>query len=79
MEKNIDPIAQDLSNQPLFGTSCPACRSHRSEMNERSRKTTVMTLPVMNSGLRPCAPTSEMYLEIRQTCTIFSDTKTLTQ
>jgi hypothetical protein len=48
-------------------------------MNERSRKTTVMTLPVMNSGLRPCAPTSEMYLEIRQTCTIFSDTKTLTQ
>lgn len=62
IENNIDPIAQDLSNNPLLGTNCPACRSHRSARNERSRNTTVITLPVMKSGLRPCAPTSDIYL-----------------
>ena len=61
--KKSDSMAHVLSKSPLFGTSWPACRSHRSDRKARSRKTTVMTLPVMNSGFAPSAPTSEMYLE----------------
>lgn len=61
--KKIEAPAQALSNLPLFGTSWPACRSHRSEMIPKSRKTTVTTLPAIKSGFKPWAPTSEMYLK----------------
>lgn len=61
MEAIIDIIAQALSILPLFGTNCPACRSHRSARKDRSRKTTVTTLPGINNALRG-TPMLEMYL-----------------
>lgn len=60
IEKKMDAIAKNLSSLPLFGTNWPECRSQRSAMKDRSRKTTVTQLPAMKRGLRPWAPISEM-------------------
>ena len=61
MEAIIDKMAQVLSKTPLFGTNCPACRSHRSARKDKSRNTTVTALPGINNPLRG-TPMSEMYL-----------------
>lgn len=42
----------------VLGTSLPLWRNQRSERNEISRNTVVMTQPVMKRGLSFCAPTS---------------------
>lgn len=60
----IDKTAQDLSRKPLFGANWPACRNHRSQRNDRSRKTEVIVPPVMKRGFKASAPISEIKLSI---------------
>lgn len=72
IESRIKPAAPAMANMmentestfcvmDVFGARRPVCRSQRSEINPRSRKIVVMTLPVMKRGLIPKAPTSEIY------------------
>lgn len=45
----------------VFFARRPVCRSQRSAMRARSRKTTVTVPPAMNRGFRLKAPMSDMY------------------
>jgi hypothetical protein len=53
-------IVNAFSSTVWFFAKRPLCLSHRSLTNARSRNTVVTAAPVMNSGFRPKAPTSEM-------------------
>ena len=62
MENNIASKERVLSYTPLFGTRRYLCRSQRSEMNASTKNTDDTVHPATNSGLRPCAATSDIYL-----------------
>jgi hypothetical protein len=56
----IERIDRIFSHLSRFLAKTPLCLNHRSVAKERSRKTVVITEPVMKRGFRPSAPTSEM-------------------
>ncbi len=56
----IERVARIFSPRVVFLANRPLCRSHRSERNDKSRKTVVTADPAMKRGLRFEAPTAEM-------------------